>query len=113
MLEVARQDYVRTALAKGLSRRRVAIVHVLRNALIPVTTMAGMHFGILLGGAIVTETVFAWPGLGSLALQAVLARDYNVLLGILLLSSVLVIVANILTDVVHAWLDPRMKGAHS
>ena len=113
MLEVARQDYVRTALAKGLSPARISIMHVLRNALIPVTTVAGVHFGILLGGAVVAETVFAWPGLGSLALQTVLARDFNVLLGILLLSSFLVIVVNILTDLLHGLLDPRIRdGAH-
>jgi len=113
MLEVSRQDYVRTALAKGLSPARIAIMHVLRNALIPVTTVAGVHFGILLGGAVVAETVFAWPGLGSLALQTVLARDYNILLGILLLSSFLVILVNILTDLLHALLDPRIRdGAH-
>ncbi|WP_191057558.1 ABC transporter permease [Geminicoccus harenae] len=109
MLEVYGQDYVRTAVAKGLPPGRIALRHVLRNALVPVTTVAGIHFGILLGGAIVTETVFAWPGLGSLALQAVLARDFAVLLGILLLSSVLVIVINIATDLLHAWLDPRVE----
>jgi peptide/nickel transport system permease protein len=111
MLEVYGQDYVRTAVAKGLPPGRIALRHVLRNALVPVTTVAGIHFGILLGGAIVTETVFAWPGLGSLAFQAVFARDFAVLLGILLLSSVLVIVINIATDLLHAWLDPRVEGA--
>ncbi|HWL70982.1 MAG TPA: ABC transporter permease [Geminicoccus sp.] len=109
MLEVYGQDYVRTAVAKGLPPSRIALRHVLRNALVPVTTVAGIHFGILLGGAIVTETVFAWPGLGSLAFQAVFARDFAVLLGILLLSSVLVIVINIATDLLHAWLDPRVE----
>jgi peptide/nickel transport system permease protein len=109
MLEVYGQDYVRTAVAKGLAPGRIAIRHVLRNALVPVTTVAGIHFGILLGGAIVTETVFAWPGLGSLALQAVLGRDFKVLLGILLLGSILVIVVNIATDLLHAWLDPRVE----
>lgn len=111
MLEVARQDFIRTCVAKGLPPGQVLFVHVLRNALIPVTTVAGINFGILLGGAVVAETVFAWPGLGSLAMQAVLARDYQVLLGILLLSSVLVILINVLTDVLHARLDPRMKRA--
>ncbi len=111
MLEVSHQDYIRTARAKGLSPLRVTIVHTLRNALIPVTTVAGVHFGILLGGAVVAETVFAWPGLGSLALEAVLGRDFNVLLGILLLSSVLVIVVNIGVDLLHAWLDPRVASS--
>jgi peptide/nickel transport system permease protein len=111
MLEVYGQDYVRTAVAKGLPPGRIAWRHVLRNALVPVTTVAGIHFGILLGGAIVTETVFAWPGLGSLAFQAVFARDFAVLLGILLMSSVLVIVINIATDLLHAWLDPRVEAS--
>ena len=109
MLEVSHQDFVRTATAKGLSPAAITLRHILRNALIPVTTVAGMHFGTLLGGAIVIESVFSWPGLGRLALESVLARDYNVLLGILLLSSLLVIVANMLVDLLHAWLDPRIQ----
>ena len=109
MLEVSRQDHVRTAQAKGLGPVRITLRHVLRNALIPVTTVAGMHFGTLLGGSVVVEVVFSWPGLGRLALESVLARDYNVLLGILFLSSLLVIVANMLVDILHAWLDPRIQ----
>ena len=109
MLEVSRQDFVRTAVAKGLHPLRVGLHHVLRNALIPVTTVAGMHFGTLLGGAVVVETVFSWPGLGRLAFESVMARDYTVLLGILLLSSLLVILANMLVDLLHAWLDPRIQ----
>lgn len=109
MLEVNRQDYVRTAEAKGLAPAAITFRHVLRNALIPVTTVAGMHFGALLGGATVIETVYSWPGLGRLALESVLARDYSVLLGILFLSSLLVIVANMLVDLLHAWLDPRIQ----
>jgi peptide/nickel transport system permease protein len=108
MLEVKTQDYVRTARAKGLSASAVTIRHVLRNALIPITTLAGMHVGSMLGGAVVVETVYSWPGLGRLAFEAVMARDFTVLLGILLLSSLLVIVANVLVDLLHAWLDPRI-----
>ncbi|WP_250454898.1 ABC transporter permease [Caballeronia sp. ATUFL_M2_KS44] len=108
MLEVQRQDFVRTAHAKGLHPLRVSVRHVLRNALMPLTTMIGIHFGTLLGGAAVTETVFSWPGLGRLALDAVMARDFSVLLGVLLLSSFLVIVANVLVDLFQAWLDPRI-----
>jgi peptide/nickel transport system permease protein len=107
MLEVGRQDFVRTAHAKGVSPRRVTVRHVLRNALGPITTLAGLHFGTLLGGAAVTETVFSWPGLGRLALDAVMQRDFNVLLGVLLLSSLLVIVANVSVDLLQSWLDPR------
>ncbi|SMO86816.1 ABC transporter permease [Paracoccus laeviglucosivorans] len=108
MLEIRNQDYVRTARAKGLSPLRITLSHILRNALIPVTTMAGMHFGNMLGGAVVVETVFSWPGLGRLAFEAVMARDFNVLLGILLLSSLVVIVVNGLIDLLQARLDPRI-----
>lgn len=111
MLEVKNQDFVRTAYAKGLTAFGVTARHVLRNALIPITTMAGMHIGGILGGAVVVETVYSWPGLGRLAFEAVMGRDFTVLLGILLLSSLLVIVANAVVDLVHAWLDPRI-GAH-
>ena len=111
MLEVQRQDFMRTAKAKGLHPLVVQLRHALRNALIPVTTVAGMHLGNLLGGAVVVETVFGWPGMGRLALEAVLARDFSVLLGVLLLSSFLVILANMLIDLLHAWLDPRIGEA--
>jgi peptide/nickel transport system permease protein len=115
VLEVLTQDYVRTARAKGLSPWRITWRHVLRNALLPLTTIAGAHLGGLLGGAAVAETVFGWPGIGRLTLEAVQAREYKVLLGILLMSSFIVIVANILVDLLHARLDPRIaartKGA--
>lgn len=109
MLEVSRQDFIRTAEAKGLAPLAITLRHVLRNALIPVTTVAGMHFGTLLGGAVVVETVFNWPGMGRMAFESVMARDYTVLLGLLLMSSLLVIVANMLVDLLHAWLDPRIQ----
>lgn len=108
MLEVKSQDYIRTAAAKGLSPFTITTRHVLRNALLPVTTMAGMHLGGMLGGAVVVETVYSWPGLGRLAFEAVMARDFSVLLGILLLSSLVVIAANAMVDLLHAWLDPRI-----
>jgi peptide/nickel transport system permease protein len=108
MLEVKNQDFVRTAFAKGLTPYGVTARHILRNALIPITTMAGMHIGGMLGGAVVVETVYSWPGLGRLAFEAVMGRDFTVLLGILLLSSLLVIIANATVDLVHAWLDPRI-----
>lgn len=108
MLEVKNQDFVRTAYAKGLTPYGVTARHILRNALIPITTMAGMHIGGMLGGAVVVETVYSWPGLGRLAFEAVMGRDFTVLLGILLLSSLLVIIANATVDLVHAWLDPRI-----
>jgi peptide/nickel transport system permease protein len=111
LLEVLRQDYIRTALAKGLSPFAILTRHALRNALIPVTTVAGMHLGNLLGGAVVVETVFSWPGMGRLALEAVAGRDFNVLLGVLLLSSMLVIATNVAVDLLQAWIDPRSDPA--
>lgn len=109
VLEVASQDFVRTAAAKGLSPITVAVRHILRNALLPVTTLAGMHFGGILGGAVVVETVYSWPGLGRLAFEAVMRRDFTVLLGVLLLSSLLVIFINMVVDLLQAWLDPRIE----
>ena len=109
VLEMRRQDYVRTAVAKGLSPLQVTLRHVLRNALIPVTTMAGMHVGGILGGAVVIETIFAWPGMGRLTYDAILARDYVLLLGILQFSALTVIVVNILVEMLHGLLDPRIE----
>lgn len=109
VLEVASQDFVRTASAKGLTPVTIAVRHILRNALLPVTTLAGMHFGGILGGAVVVETVYSLPGLGRLAFEAVMRRDFNVLLGVLLLSSLLVIFVNMMVDLVQAWLDPRIE----
>lgn len=111
MLEVYGQDFVTTARAKGLTERRVAYRHVLRNALLPMVTMLGLQIGSLLGGSVLVETVFGWPGLGRLAFEAVFQRDHNLLLGILLLSSVLVVVANVVVDLVYAQLDPRISMA--
>jgi peptide/nickel transport system permease protein len=110
MLEVQQQDYMRTARAKGLHPVAIQLRHALPNALIPITTVAGLHVGNLLGGAVVIETVFSWPGMGRLALDAVLGRDFNVLLGVLLMSSFVVIVVNILIDLVQAWIDPRIEA---
>ena len=111
MLEVYGLDYIRTARAKGLSQRRIAFRHVLPNAILPMVTMLGLQIGALLGGAVLIETVFGWPGLGRLAFDAILQRDHNLLIGILLIGSALVIVANIVTDLVYAWLDPRIEVA--
>ena len=108
MLEVYGQDYVTTARAKGAAEGRIAFRHVLRNALLPMVTMLGLQIGSLLGGSVLVETVFGWPGLGRLAFEAVFQRDHNLLLGILLLSSVLVVVANIVVDLLYAKLDPRI-----
>ena len=109
MLEVFGMDYVRTARAKGISEHRVVYRHVLRNAVLPMITMLGIQIGSLLGGAVVVEVVFGWPGLGRLAFEAIFQRDFNLLLGILLLSSCLVIVVNLLVDIAYSRLDPRIE----
>ncbi len=109
MLEVLQSDYVRTSRAKGLAERRFVYKHALRNAVIPVVTVAGLQFGQMLSGALLVETVFNWPGLGRLAADSVFQRDAPVLLGILILSSTLVVIINILTDVVYRLIDPRIR----
>lgn len=110
MLEVAGEDFVRTARAKGVPEGRVQRAHVLRNALLPVITLAGIQAGQLVGGSILVETVFAWPGIGRLAFDALLARDYQVLLGVFLVTSVMVVLFNLLTDLLYALVDPRVEA---
>lgn len=109
MLEVLRQDYVRTARAKGVPERRVINTHALANTLIPVVTVIGIIVGILLGGAVVVESVFALPGVGRLIIGAILRRDYPVIQGGLLLTASIYVFVNILVDVLYAWLDPRVR----
>ena len=111
MLEQYGQDYVVTARAKGLTERRITFVHVVRNALLPVVTMAGVQVGALIGGSVIVESVFAWPGLGMLAFESLFARDLNLLLGIFMLSSVLVVAINLVVDVIYSFLDPRIEVA--
>lgn len=110
MLETASLEYVKTARAKGLPEWRVATAHILRTALIPIITFAGLQAGHLVGGAIVVETVFAWPGIGRLAFDALFQRDYNVLLGVFLLSALMVVFFNMLTDIAVRLADPRIGG---
>ena len=109
MLEVAQLDFVRTARAKGLSKGKVTVSHVLRNALLPVVTILGVQMGTILAGSVVIESVFSWPGVGSLLFDSVSSRNYPVVLGILVLGSLVVIVANIVVDLVYMWLDPRIE----
>jgi peptide/nickel transport system permease protein len=111
MLEVLRADYVRTARAKGLTRRAVVWKHALSNALIPVVTLVGVQFGQLLGGVVVTETVFSWPGIGKLTVDAIFARDFPVVQGAILATATLFVLINLATDLLYAALDPRMRGA--
>ncbi len=109
VLEQFSMDYVVTARAKGLTERQIARRHVMRNALMPVVTMAGVQAGALLGGAVVVETVFAWPGLGLLAYESLFARDLNLLLGIFFISTCLVVLVNLLVDLAYSMLDPRIE----
>lgn len=109
VLEVLGEDYVRTARAKGLSEGRVLWGHALRNAWLPILTMIGMQLGGLLGGAVITETVFAWPGVGSLLVEAIQSRDYPVVQACVLLVSLSYVLVNTLTDLVYSWIDPRIR----
>ncbi len=109
MLDIIHQDYIRTARAKGLSNTRVYVNHALRNALIPIITIVGMNFASLLGGAVITETVFNWPGLGRLMVDAVRYRDYATIQGITLLTVTLVIAVNFAVDVLLGLIDPRIR----
>ncbi len=111
MLAALAADYIRTARAKGLGEGRVVYRHALRNALIPVITIAGLQFGQVLAGAVLVETVYSWPGLGRLAYESILRRDSPTLLGILLGSALMVILANLATDAAYRLADPRMRGA--
>jgi peptide/nickel transport system permease protein len=109
LLAALRSDYVRTARAKGLPERAVVGVHALRNALVPVVSVMALSLADLFSGAVITETIFAWPGIGRMFVQAMFARDYPLLMGILLLGSVMVIVFNLLADIVYGVLDPRVR----
>lgn len=110
MLDVLGADFIRTARAKGLAERFVLYKHALRNALLPVVTVLGLQFGNVMAGAILVETVFNWPGLGRLAFESVLRRDYPTILGVLLFSSIVVIVMNVATDLCYRLIDPRIKA---
>jgi peptide/nickel transport system permease protein len=109
LLEVLAQDYVRTARAKGLAPGLVLIKHALRNAALPVLTIVGLGFGRMLGGAVVVETIFAWPGMGRLGVQAVLARDFPVVLGTVVIGAAIFLVVNFLVDMSYGWIDPRLR----
>lgn len=108
MLEVLNDDYIRTARAKGLSPWRVINIHALKNALLPVVTVLGLELGHLLGGAVIIETVFAWPGVGLLAVQAVSGRDYPVVQAVIIVSAIIFVLVNLLIDLLYVWLDPRI-----
>jgi ABC-type dipeptide/oligopeptide/nickel transport system permease component len=109
MLEVLDEDFVRTARAKGSSERRVVYKHALRNAFIPVLTVIGLQFGNLLGGAVLTESVFAWPGIGRLLVDSIFARDFPMVQGIVFVYAVLLVVVNLVVDLLYTWIDPRIS----
>jgi peptide/nickel transport system permease protein len=109
LLDVIRQDYIRTARAKGLPEHRVILRHALTNALIPVITLLGLYFPFLLSGAVVTETIFAWPGMGRVTVGAIFARDYPVVMATNLVAGVMVVAGNLLADVLYAVVDPRIR----
>jgi len=109
MLEVLGEDYIRTAQAKGLSRRRVLVRHTLRNALLPAVTILGLEFGLLAGGVFLVETIFAWPGVGRYAYDAIRASDYNATMGVTLVIALVYVLVNLVVDVVYLFLDPRIR----
>jgi ABC-type dipeptide/oligopeptide/nickel transport system permease component len=111
LLDVLGNDYVRTARAKGVSEWRVVGHHALRNAITPLIALIGLELGVLLGGAVVTEVIFGWPGLGREVLQAILELDIPLILGVVLVGAVAIVAANLVVDLVHLWIDPRLRDA--
>ena len=109
MMDALRSDYIRTARAKGLGRARIVLVHALRNSLLPVITILGLILPRLLGGAVVTETVFGWPGIGRLAVQAAQTRDYPLIMGLTLTTALMVVSINLAVDLLYAAVDPRVR----
>jgi peptide/nickel transport system permease protein len=109
MLEELGQDYIRTARAKGLSETAVVYRHALPNALVPIVTLIGLQFGVLLAGAVVTEKIFSWPGLGRLVVDSIANRDYALVQGCLLSIGLTYVLVNLMTDVVYRWINPRMR----
>lgn len=109
MLEVISKDYIRTARAKGLSQGSVVFKHALKNAFLPIVTVIGLNFGLLLGGAVLTETIFSWPGLGRYVVDSLLARDYPAVQGCLLLFAVIMVITNLFVDMIYFYIDPRLR----
>jgi peptide/nickel transport system permease protein len=109
MLEILDQDYVRTARAKGVRERTVIYKHALRNAFLPVLTVIGLQFGSLLGGAVLTESVFGWPGIGRLLVDSIFARDFPIVQGVVMIYAVLLVVVNLTVDLLYTWVDPRVS----
>jgi peptide/nickel transport system permease protein len=110
LLEVLKEDYIRTARAKGMKRWTIILRHALTNALAPVITVLGLQFGTMLSGALITEAVFAWPGLGSLGLNGLLTRDYALAQAVVVFTGLLVVLTNLFSDMLVALIDPRVRG---
>lgn len=114
MLEVIRQDYISTARAKGITEKQITKKHMLKNALIPIVTAVGLQFGLLLGGAMLTETIFSWPGLGRLMVDSITSKDIPMVLGgSVIFMAVMFSFVNLLVDILYAFLDPRIKSQYS
>ncbi len=113
MLETLSQDYVRTARSKGVRERSITYRHALRNAMIPIVTVIGLQFGALLSGAVITETIFSWPGIGRLAIDAIRSKDFPVVQGVVMVFALMYAFVNLVTDVLYAYLDPRLKTRYS
>ena len=109
VLEILEMDYLRTAKAKGIGRFKVINKHALRNALLPIVTVIGMEIPVLLGGSVIVEQVFSWPGLGLITMNAITSRDYPVIMGVCLMSAVVVLLSNLITDIIYALVDPTIK----
>ena len=109
MLEVMSKDYIRTARAKGLSHGAVVFKHALKNAFLPIVTVIGLNFGLLLGGAVLTETIFSWPGLGRYVVDSLLARDYPAVQGCILFFAVIMVLVNLTVDILYFYVDPRLR----
>ena len=109
MLETMGEDFIRTARSKGVSEKVVVIKHALRNSLLPLVTILGLRLGRILGGAIILETMFVWPGLGALSVTALKKADYPVIMGVVMVSAAAIIIANLITDLLYTYIDPRIK----
>jgi peptide/nickel transport system permease protein len=109
LLEVIRQDYIRTARAKGLPERTVVFKHALMNALIPIITLLGLYLPFLMSGSVITETIFAWPGMGRVTVSAIFARDYPVVMAMNLVAGIMVVAGNLLADILYGVVDPRIR----
>jgi peptide/nickel transport system permease protein len=109
MLEVINADYIRMARSKGLSERKVVFVHALRNAMIPIVTLWALDFSALLGGSVITETIFAWPGLGQLLVSSLTAQDLDLVMGVVMFIAVITIAFNLIADLLYGFLDPRVR----